>query len=432
MHLCLFEDAAVAHLHPLTHTRAAFDLRLGGRTVLETARDTFTPDGLVLHTRPLVAGVTALEHPDALMHALPPGADVLFWNGRAIAHPSASVNEWVQRAGASEADGALYQGDALVAAYVSDASTLPEDLLDGATLDPSAFDALPSETASDVRLLSRLWHLLDGLRDTLTLDIDAAAQMHPASGPLANRPGVSAHPSAIVVKPDAIVTGSDVTIRPGAILNAEAGPIFLGTNAVVHERAVVKGPCYVGPSAQVKVGGDVEGTALGYYSKVGGEVHGTVVHSLSNKGHAGFLGDSYLGRWCNLGADTNTSNLKNDYGSVSLYDPAEDAFVHSGRQFLGLVMGDHSKCGINTMFNTGTVVGVSCNIYDGGFPPRYVPAFSWGSPGAGFTDYRLEKALRVAEAVMARRDVALTDADRRLLATLFQRTAEARATWHDL
>ncbi|MFO8231023.1 MAG: hypothetical protein R6U20_00005, partial [Longimonas sp.] len=133
---------------------------------------------------------------------------------------------------------------------------------------------------------------------------------------------------------------------------------------------------------------------------------------------------------CNLGADTNTSNLKNDYGSVSLHDPVEGAFVDTERQFMGLVMGDHSKCGINTMFNTGTVVGTSCNVYGGGFSPRWLPAFSWGSPEQGFTDYRLDKALEVAERVMARRNQPLTDAQRSLLTHRFQATASQRAAMH--
>jgi UDP-N-acetylglucosamine diphosphorylase/glucosamine-1-phosphate N-acetyltransferase len=411
-------------------TRAAFDLCLGGRTLLEAARAAFEPDALVLHARSLVAGVTALAHPDARVRTLP-NDDVLFWNARAVAYPSPVRDALAERTQQAETAGVVFhQEDTVVAAYVPDArNALPGGILDQDVLDANAFDMLPSEPATEVRLVSRLWHLLDNLRDRIAHDIAALAPAAPTA-PLEDRPDVSIHPSAVLVGPSQIVAQSGATVRPGAILNADEGPIFLGQDATIHERAVVRGPCFVGPRARIKIGADVEGTVVGHHSKVGGEVHSSVIHSLSNKGHAGFLGDSYLGRWCNLGAGTNISNLRNDYGPVSLYDVAAGAFANTARQFMGLVMGDHSKCGINTMFNTGTVVGAVCNIYDSGFPPRYVPAFSWGRPGAGFTDYRLEKALRVAETVMARRDRSLTNAHRRLLTSLFERTAGERAAQH--
>jgi UDP-N-acetylglucosamine diphosphorylase/glucosamine-1-phosphate N-acetyltransferase len=187
--------------------------------------------------------------------------------------------------------------------------------------------------------------------------------------------------------------------------------VWVGAGAEVGENAVIKGPVYLGPKVVVHPAARVEESAAGYWSKLGGEVHGSVIHSLSSKGHDGYLGDSYLGRWCNLGADTNTSNLKNDYGEVTLWDAVAEDFVGTGRQFAGLFMGDHSKCSINTMFNTGTVVGVFCNLFGTGFPPRHVPSFSWGG-AEGLAPYRAEKALRVAEAVMARRDRALSDAER--------------------
>ncbi|MEM8560544.1 MAG: hypothetical protein AAGG50_22190, partial [Bacteroidota bacterium] len=162
-------------------------------------------------------------------------------------------------------------------------------------------------------------------------------------------------------------------------------------------------------------------SAVGPWSKVGGEVSQSVVHSYSNKGHDGYLGNAYLGRWCNLGADTNTSNLRNDYGPVTLFDAVAQAFLPTGQQFLGLVMADHAKCGINTMFNTGTVVGVASNVYGGGFVPRLVPSFAWGGwQERGFVPYRIDKALQVAEAVMKRRDIVLTDAERTLLTTIAQ------------
>jgi UDP-N-acetylglucosamine diphosphorylase/glucosamine-1-phosphate N-acetyltransferase len=441
MHLCLFEDDRVNHLRPLVETRAAYDLRLAMRTVLETARDAFDDgslDGLILHARPLVADVTARAHPDADVltagdgaPALPSGADVLFLNGRFVARGGPALRRLVRAARKGDPARAFYVGDALAAAWVPDAARrLDAAALAGEALGPAAVDALPAESLDDAPLLERPPDLLDALRPALARDFAHETGPYNILDDIYSRRDADVHPSVVGVNPEAIYLAPGARVRPGAVLNAEDGPVYVGQNATVYERAVLRGPCYVGPESTVKVGADVEGTALGYYSKVGGEVHDVIVHALSNKGHSGFLGDAYLGQWCNLGAGTNNSNLKNDYGTVSTYDPAAGRFRSSGRRFAGLFMGDHSKCGIDTMFNTGTVVGTFCNVYDGGFPPRYLPPFSWGSPAGGFADYRLDKALSVADTVMARRDVSCTDADRALLAALFDRSADERAKWH--
>ncbi|PSQ95208.1 MAG: hypothetical protein BRD55_11875 [Bacteroidetes bacterium SW_9_63_38] len=429
MHLCLFEDAAVAGLRPLTETRPVYALRLGLRSILDTARDAFSPNALTLHTRPAVASVAAQAFPESSVNRLPDD-DVLFVNGRFVAQSDAAVlpiRDHVDENGDARA---FLHDDTVVAAWRPDAKTpLPDDLLDDGPLSATLFSDLPTTSLDNARLVARPWDLLDDLADTLRQE--AAYTSAPNEAPLSDRAHASVHDSVTAVRPEAIHFGTGATVKPGAVLNAEDGPIVLGTDAIVHEQAVLKGPCYVGPRSHVKGGADIETAAFGYWCKVGGEVHDTVIQDLSSKAHPGFLGDSYLGRWCNLGADTNTSNLKNDYGEVSAYAPDENAFVDTGRQFAGLFMGDHSKCGINTMFNTGTVVGTCCNLYGGDFPPRYVPPFSWGGPGTGFATYRLEKALAVAERVMARRDTALTDADRALLSGLHDRTADERAAHHD-
>ena len=429
MHLCLFEDNQVGGLRPLVETRAVYDLRLGIRTLLETSRDAFDPTALLLHSRPMVSPVTGQSHDEAAVNALPPGADVLFVNGRFIAKENDLLNTIRSRIGTDTAH-AFLQGDTLVAAWLPDAvAHLPENVLSDAPLPTAPFAELPTTNVDEASLVGRPWHLLDTLRPALKRDV-AARTESPSSRPLSARPQASVHESVIGVHSDQIYLGQDAEVRPGAILNAEDGPIYVGANATLFERAVVKGPCYIGPNTQIKVGADIAGSTFGYYCKVGGEVHDTVLHSLSNKSHPGFLGHSYLGRWCNLGADTNNSNLKNDYGEVSAYVPTEETFEPTGRQFAGLFMGDHSKCGINTMFNTGTVVGTCCNVYGGDFPPRYLPPFSWGGPSTGFNTYRLEKALKVAERVKARRDTLFTDADSTLLASLFERTESERNTHH--
>jgi len=429
MHLCLFEDDHVPALRPLVETRAAYDLRLGGRTVLETAHDAFDPSGLVLHARPLVADVTRRDHPSAAVNTLPDEADVLFVNGRFVAEAGDALAQLTQVPEREEAR-AFVQDDTLVAAWIPDAAAqMPDDVLARPALTGDAVADRPVTELDDATLVRRPWHLLGTLRDALVRDIEARFDS-PSSVPLVERPHASVHDGVTGVHTDRIHLGADATIKPGAILNAEEGPIYVGPEATVHEQAVVRGPCVIGPKTHVKIGANVDGTATGTWCKIAGEVHDTILQGFSNKSHPGFLGHAVLGCWCNLGADTNNSNLKNDYGEISAYAPAEERFVDTGRQFAGLFMGDHSKCGINTMFNTGTVVGTNCNLYGGDFPPRYVPPFSWGGAD-GLTTYRLDKACEVAERVMARRDTDFTEADRSLLTTLFERTQDERATHFD-
>ena len=212
------------------------------------------------------------------------------------------------------------------------------------------------------------------------------------------------------------------------VLNAEGGPIYIGRNAQLHEGTVVRGPFALGEGSFLNMGSKIRpDTTIGPYCKVGGEVSNSVIFGYSNKSHDGFMGNSVLGEWCNLGADTNTSNMKNDYGPVKQWSYSEGGMRDTGRQFCGLVMGDHSKAGINTMFNTGTVVGVSCNVFGADFPPKYVPSFSWGG-AAGLEIYHLGKALEVADRAMQRRGLRLDETDRHILTTVFNLTHTQRRT----
>ena len=211
-----------------------------------------------------------------------------------------------------------------------------------------------------------------------------------------------------------------------AVLNTAKGSIYIGENAEVMEGSLVKGPFAICNNGVLKMGAKIyEGTTVGPYSKVGGEVSNSVIFGYSNKGHDGFLGNSVLGEWCNMGADSNTSNLKNNYAEVRLWDYETSGFAKTGLQFCGLMMGDHSKCGINTMFNTGTVVGVNANIFGGGFPRNFIPSFSWGG-SSGMTTYKTNKAFEVCEMVMKRRSIAFTDVDKGILNHVFETTSNWR------
>ncbi len=212
----------------------------------------------------------------------------------------------------------------------------------------------------------------------------------------------------------------------GAILNTKSGPIYIGKEAEVMEGSVVRGPFALCEHSVLKLSAKIYGpTTIGPHSKVGGEVNNSVIIGYSNKGHDGFLGNSVLGEWCNIGADSNNSNLKNNYDEVKIWDYPKGGFAKTGLQFCGLIMGDHSKCGINTMFNTGTVVGVSANIFGAGFPRNFIPSFSWGG-AAGFSEYKFDKAMRTAELVMQRRGIELDEIERDILQVVFDKTASRR------
>ncbi|OFX27164.1 MAG: glucose-1-phosphate thymidylyltransferase [Bacteroidetes bacterium GWA2_31_9b] len=211
-----------------------------------------------------------------------------------------------------------------------------------------------------------------------------------------------------------------------ATLNATTGTIYIGKDAEIMEGSIVRGPFALCEHSTLKLGAKIYGpTTVGPHSKVGGELNNTVIFGFSNKAHDGFLGNSVIGEWCNLGADTNNSNLKNNYAEVRLWNYESEHFMNTGLQFCGLIMGDHSKCAINTMFNTGTVVGVNANIFGEGFPRNFIPSFSWGG-AHGFSVYSLDKAIEVAEKVFDRRGLVLNDIEKDILKTVFEKTTKYR------
>ncbi len=232
-------------------------------------------------------------------------------------------------------------------------------------------------------------------------------------------------PHTVVYNSENIFVEEGVYIR-AALLNAETGPIYLGKNSIVQEGALIRGSFALGEGSHVNMGAKVRGdVTVGPFSKIGGEVSNSVIFGYSNKAHDGYLGNSVIGEWCNLGADTNTSNLKNNYDTTKLWNHAAEGFVDTGLQFCGLMMGDHSKCSINTMFNTATVVDVCTNVFGEGFPRNYVPSFAWGG-SKGFTTHQLDKALETATRVLARRSISLTDVDKNILLQVYQSTASSR------
>lgn len=227
---------------------------------------------------------------------------------------------------------------------------------------------------------------------------------------------------------------SNLFIEEGAqinasILNVSTGPIYIAKDAEVMEGSMIRGPFYLGEHSQTKMGAKIYGaTTIGPYSKVGGELNNVVIFGFSNKGHDGFLGNAVLGEWCNIGADSNNSNLKNNYAEVKLWNYNTNNFKRTGLQFCGLIMGDHAKCGINTMFNTGTVVGVGSNVFGSGFPRNFIPDFSWGG-AQGMEVFMMNKVFEVAEKVFERRGLEFNDIEKNILTTIFEQTKEYRKNY---
>jgi UDP-N-acetylglucosamine diphosphorylase/glucosamine-1-phosphate N-acetyltransferase len=256
-------------------------------------------------------------------------------------------------------------------------------------------------------LLAHVWDIFLQNGDQITADFEYVRQ---------GRSSQEIHDPHTIVYGDKhqIFIEEGVSIR-ASILNAENGPVYIGKNATVHENALIKGPFALLEGSHVNAGSKIrEATTIGPFSKLGGEVKNVVVFGNSNKGHEGFLGNAVIGEWCNFGADTNASNLKNNYKPVKVWNYGKRAMEDSGELFCGLIMGDHSKCGINTMFNTGTVVGVSANIFGCGYPPTFIPSFTWGGIEES-SIYQVDKALEVAQNVMQRRGLKLSAAEEFIL-----------------
>lgn len=400
--ICLFEDSKAGQFYPISLTRPVYDLRCGILTVQEKWRHYFPVADFYLNSRGYLSGLMKEQYPDSKINALPDTGMCILINCRAL--PDSDFVRSLQ----TEGEAVFQCNDEAIAVKVSadklanmdpDAGTLPEALVAG----------LPIHRL-EVHTLNYMWDVVN------RNPAEIASDFHLLSAGSING---DVHPSAILENEDLVHIGSGSRIYPGAILDAAGGPIYVGKNARVMANAVIEGPACIGDGSIVKIGAKIyEGTSIGEVCKVGGEVEETIIHSYANKQHDGFLGHAYLGQWVNLGADTNNSDLKNNYGSVKVF--VENDWVDSGSTFVGLFMGDHSKSAINTMFNTGTVVGPMSNVFGSGFPPKHVPPFSWGGAD-GFVEHDLSKALATAKIVMARRKVDMTSSYEELFRHVFNR-----------
>ncbi len=270
------------------------------------------------------------------------------------------------------------------------------------------------ELPFDIHPLTRTWEIFSRCSEAIQTDFDLLT---------AGRTSQPLPPGNTLIGPADRLFIEEGAVIQAAVINTQSGPVYIGRNAEVMEGTLIRGPFAMGEHSQTKLGAKIYGpTTLGPHVKVGGELNNVVIFGYSNKAHDGFLGNAVIGEWCNLGADSNNSNLKNNYAEVKLWSYVTNRFENTGLQFCGLMMGDHSKCGINTMFNTGTVVGVSANIFGPGFPRNFIPSFAWGG-ALGFTTYQLSAAIETAQRVYERRGLTFDAIEQAVFEEVFKLTA---------
>lgn len=390
-HILLFDDPAIrGSLLPFTFTRPVADIRVGILKISEKWNK-------------LTGAEISFLTQDYLQKKFPRNTEkALAVNGSWL--PDA---EAFQALNSLKEDEALYFGKVFLAGYIGETE---KNL-------SFAAERRPVQLSSEPILLQKTWQIFQFNGSEIRKDF-ALLTKGRTSQPLAD-------PHTIVYGADQIFIEEGAKIK-AAVLNAEGGPIYIGKNTEIQEGSLIRGPFALCEGSTVNMGAKLRGdTTVGPFSKVGGEISNSVIFGYSNKGHEGFLGNSVLGEWCNLGADTNTSNLKNNYAPVKLWDYTRGGFANTGLQFCGLMMGDHSKCGINTMFNTGTVVGVGANIFGDGFPRNFIPSFSWGG-AAGFSTFTMVKFEETAKAVFGRRGLEWTPAEKEILDKVFELTKSYR------
>lgn len=389
MNYILFDGPVRNQLLPFTYTRPVADIRVGILTIrekweqyLKTTTTTVTEDYL------------SDKYPMVEME------ENIMLNASYLPNP-----ELIELIIGLEKNQAIFKDEDVIAFFTTEAE---EDI------DFDKFEAI--EFDNDILKIEHTWDIFSKNGEAIQQDFDLLTNDR-TSQPI---------PSS-----NNVIAPENIFIEEGAkleftTLNASSGPIYIGKNAEIMEGSIIRGPLALCDNASIKLGAKIYGpTTIGPFSKVGGEVNNSVLFGYSNKGHDGFLGNSVLGEWCNLGADSNNSNLKNNYAEVRLWDYDTERFARTGLQFCGLMMGDHSKCGINTMFNTGTVVGVNANIFGSGFPRNFVPSYSWGG-ASGFSTYLTKKAFEVAEVVMSRRNIEFTLQDKAILEHVFEITKKYR------
>lgn len=407
--ICIFEDEKYQQLQPLTYFRPSYHLKCGILSLHRKIRRNYPDVRVELNTRSYLRNLIKQNHPDEIVDHVKSDS-MLFLNGRIL------VDDNLYKTIPLDGNDEIFtSNNTFIAARVSgkNLESVSASLKD--VLSINDFPELP-QSEIDITIINYPWDLVQHNEQELISDYKKLS--------IENENQIKDFPGVYFLNKQDIFIGKDVKIKPGVVFDAEDGPIYIGDNVLIMHNASIQGPAFIGQNSVVKMNATIyHNTSIGKVCKVGGEIENTIIHSYSNKQHNGFLGNSYLGSWVNLGAGTTNSDLKNNYGNIKVF--VNNTLIDSGKQFVGLTMGDHSKAAINVSFNTGTVVGVSSNVFGGTFPPKYLPSFCWGGSEA-LTTYDIDRSIEVAERVMQRRDVTLTEIDKELFRTVFRLTESER------
>ena len=405
MHICIYEDSGCNNLLPMTYVRPVYDLFCGMVSLQEKLIRNFPQASITLHTRSVLEKVVRDRYPDCLVNEFPAGLEeILFINGRSLLNSKTELN----KLGKNQS---FIINDTVVAARLSGAElTIPiETVQNGITIDLDE-TAIERQKVDGI-LVEYIWDLIQANGDQIRSDFTFAIQGR----------GDAVIDDGTIINDENVFIDKTAKIMPHVVVDGSNGPVFIDRDVVIQPHVYVQGPVYIGPSVLIKAGTQIySGSSIAEGCKIGGEVNNSIILPWSNKAHGGYLGSSYVGSWVNIGAGTNNSNLKNNYGAVKVTVDGEA--IDTGLQFMGLIMGDHSKCGINTTFNTGTSIGINCNLYGSVIHENHIPSFTWGSAVGGYTTYKLEKALSVNKIVMSRRKKSLKRNDEELLRNVFQLT----------
>lgn len=392
MNYILFDDEDRNQLLPFTYTRPSAEIRFGILTVSEKWERFF-------HKAVFHLTQSHLQN----MYPAIPNENLVFINGRVT--PNKLLVEKISNLKVGEG---FKKGNDLIAYRANKR----EDFNLAMVKSNQA-----TELEIDYVSITHVWDIFSNNNIAIQSDFELLT---------ANRKSQALSKTNILIGDNNLLFIEEGAVVEASILNTKSGPIYIGKDAEVMEGSTIRGPFALGEHSALKMNTKIYGaTTIGPHCKIGGEVNNSVVFGFSNKAHDGFLGNAVIGEWCNLGADTNNSNLKNNYGNVKLYNYTSDKMEDTGLQFCGLIMGDHSKSGINTMFNTGTVVGLGANVFGAGFPDTHIPSFSWGG-AEGMETYKLDKMLETAQRVYDRRGKKMTGAEKNMLEYVFNETKKYR------
>jgi len=401
MNYILFDDSSRGDLLPLTFIRPVADIRVGILTIREKWEKY-----LQSKTSSLTEAYLSAKHP------LIKASDNILINGSVLPN-----KELLKHIHALKPNESLVSKDYIIAMHITEKGLQNLESKDtdghgeGENIELS--DIKEVETQVPHIKITYPWDIFSLNAEAIKADYQLITK---------------GRKSKAISKTNSIIGEGEIFIEEGAnveyaTLNTKNGPIYIGQGAEIMEGSNIRGPFSLGEHSVIKMSAKIYGgTTVGPYCKVGGELNNVVIFAYSNKAHDGFLGSAVIGEWCNIGADSNNSNLRNTYDEVKMWNYPQQRFIYTGLQFCGLIMGDHSKCGINTMFNTGTVIGVNANIFGAGYQRVFIPSFMWGSNASGYTTYETEKAIKVAELMAARRDIIFTEEDKKILRSVFNLT----------